>query len=160
MALNAPYYIAGEGEVRDPSQWVPESSRRARAFPLYCGLKSLGRKGVLEMVEQNCRQARLMASLLSDDPMVTILNDVVLNQVLVRFSCPGSDSDAFTRMVTAAVQEEGTAGPGEAYGREWPPSRCRTGQPPTTISPGRRMPYVPSSGRLQNAEKPAGVFLK
>ena len=108
MALNAPYYIAGEGEVRDPSQWVPESSRRARAFPLYCGLKSLGRKGVLEMVEQNCRQARLMASLLSDDPMVTILNDVVLNQVLVRFSCPGSDSDAFTRMVTAAVQEEGT----------------------------------------------------
>ena len=108
MALNAPYYIAGEGEVRDPSQWVPESSRRARAFPLYCGLKSLGRKGVLEMVERNCRQARLMASLLSDDPMVTILNDVVLNQVLVRFSCPGSDSDAFTRMVTAAVQEEGT----------------------------------------------------
>ena len=108
MALNAPYYIAGEGEVRDPSQWVPESSRRARAFPLYCGLKSLGRKGVLEMVERNCRQARLMASLLSDDPMATILNDVVLNQVLVRFSCPGSDSDAFTRMVTAAVQEEGT----------------------------------------------------
>ena len=108
MALNAPYYIAGEGEVRDPSQWVPESSRRARAFPLYCGLKSLGRKGVLEMVEQNCRQARLMASLLSAAPMVTILNDVVLNQVLVRFSCPGSDSDAFTRMVTAAVQEEGT----------------------------------------------------
>lgn len=108
MALNAPYYIAGEGEVRDPSQWVPESSRRARAFPLYCGLKSLGRKGVREMVERNCRQARLMASLLSDDPMVTILNDVVLNQVLVRFSCPGSDSDAFTRMVTKAVQEEGT----------------------------------------------------
>ena len=60
------------------------------------------------MVEQNCRQARLMASLLSDDPMVTILNDVELNPVLVRFSCPGSDSDAFTRMVTAAVQEEGT----------------------------------------------------
>jgi len=108
MALNAPYYIAGEGEVRDPSQWVPESSRRARAFPLYCGLKSLGRKGVREMVERNCRQARLMASLLSDDPMVSILNDVVLNQVLVRFSCPGADGDSFTRMVTKAVQEEGT----------------------------------------------------
>ena len=108
MALNAPYYIAGEGEVRDPSQWVPESSRRARGFPLYCGLKSLGRKGVLEMVERNCRQARLMALLLSEDPMVSILNDVVLNQVLVRFSCPGSDSDAFTRTVTAQVQEEGT----------------------------------------------------
>jgi len=108
MALNAPYYIAGEGEVRDPSQWVPESSRRARAFPLYCGLKNLGKKGVREMVERNCRQARLMASLLSKDPMVSILNDVVLNQVLVRFSCPGADCDAFTRMVTKAVQEEGT----------------------------------------------------
>jgi len=108
MALNAPYYIAGEGEVRDPSQWVPESSRRARAFPLYCGLKNLGKKGVREMVERNCRQARLMTSLLSKDPMVSILNDVVLNQVLVRFSCPGADCDAFTRMVTKAVQEEGT----------------------------------------------------
>jgi len=108
MALNAPYYIAGEGELRDPSQWVPESSRRTRGFPLYCGLKSLGRKGVREMVERNCRQARLMASLLSKDPMVSILNNVVLNQVLVRFSRQDADDDAFTRTVTAAVQEEGT----------------------------------------------------
>lgn len=108
MALNAPYYIPAAGEARDPSQWVPESSRRARGFPLYCGLKSLGKKGLADLVEMNCRQARLMASLLAEDPSIGILNDVVLNQVLVRFSPPGADGDSFTRKVTARVQEEGT----------------------------------------------------
>jgi glutamate/tyrosine decarboxylase-like PLP-dependent enzyme len=109
MTLKAPYYIAAGGAVRDPSQWVPESSRRARIFPLYCALRSLGKQGIREMVERNCRQARLMASLLAEDPGIRILNDVVLNQVLVRFERPdGGDADAFTKAVTARVQEEGT----------------------------------------------------
>ncbi|NLB83281.1 MAG: aspartate aminotransferase family protein [Synergistaceae bacterium] len=109
MALNAPYYIAAPDEVRDPSQWVPESSRRARAFPLYCGLKSLGKQGLRELVERNCRQARLIASLLEEDPSIRILNNVVLNQVLVEFLPSGEeDRGTFTRRVTAAIQEEGT----------------------------------------------------
>ena len=108
MALNAPYYIAAPDAVRDPSQWVPESSRRARGFALYCALKSLGREGVREIVSRNCRQARLMADLLRQDPSIRILNDVVLNQVLVRCIHPaGGDSDAFTREVIARVQREG-----------------------------------------------------
>ena len=109
MALNAPYYIASPGEVRDPSQWVPESSRRARAFPLYCGLKSLGKKGLQELVARNCAQARLMASLLEEDPSIRILNDVVLNQVLVEFLPSGhEDGGSFTRRVMTAIQQEGT----------------------------------------------------
>ena len=109
MTLKAPYYIAAPGTVRDPSQWVPESSRRARVFPLYCALRSLGKNGLREMIARNCAQARLMASLLAEDPGIRILNDVVLNQALVRFIPPrGGDADAFTRRVTAAVQEEGT----------------------------------------------------
>ena len=59
-------------------------------------------------MERNCRQARLMASLLAEDPHIEILNDVALNQVLARFCAPAKDGDAFTRQVTAAVQREGT----------------------------------------------------
>ena len=109
MTLKAPYFIAASDDVRDPSHWVPESSRRARAFPLYCALRSLGKNGVREMIARNCAQARLMASLLAEDPGIRILNDVLLNQVIVRFVPPhGADGDAFTRRVMGAVQEEGT----------------------------------------------------
>ena len=110
MVLAAPYYIAAPDAVRDPSQWVPESSRRARGFPLYAAIRSLGREGLAEMVQRHCRQARLMADLLREDPRIEIENEVVLNQVLVRFRTgEGSgDVDAFNRKVTALVQEEGT----------------------------------------------------
>lgn len=107
MALSASY-LAGGGPARDPSSWAPEASRRARVFPVYCALKSLGKRGTAEIVERNCRQARLMASLLAEDPHIEILNEVVLNQVLAGFSAPGTDSCGFTRQVTAAVQNEGT----------------------------------------------------
>ena len=108
MALKAPYYIAAPEEVRDPSQWVPESSRRARGFALYGAIRSLGREGVREIVERNCRQAKLMAYLLSEDPNVEILNEVILNQILVRFLDPeGKDDGYFTRQVTSLVQGGG-----------------------------------------------------
>ncbi|MGI6783216.1 MAG: pyridoxal phosphate-dependent decarboxylase family protein [Aminivibrio sp.] len=113
MALSASY-LAGGGFARDPSNWAPEASRRARVFPLYCALKSLGRRGAAEIVERNCRQARLMASLLAEDPNIEILNEVVLNQALARFSAPGADSCEFTRQMTAAVQKEGTCWAGES----------------------------------------------
>ena len=110
MVLAAPYYIAAPDEVRDPSQWVPESSRRARGFPLYAAIRSLGREGLADMVRRHCRQARLMADLLREDPRIEIENDVVLNQVLVRFLPEGGqgDVDAFNRKITALVQAEGT----------------------------------------------------
>ena len=57
-----------------------------------------------------------MADGLREAPGVTILNDVVLNQVLVRFAPPGANDadadagaiDARTRDVMAAVQRDGT----------------------------------------------------
>jgi glutamate/tyrosine decarboxylase-like PLP-dependent enzyme len=110
MVLAAPYYIAAPDEIRDPSQWVPESSRRARGFPLYAAIRSLGREGLAGMVRRHCRQARLMADLLREDPRIEIENEVVLNQVLVRFLPENGegDVDAFNRKVTALVQQEGT----------------------------------------------------
>lgn len=109
MTLNAPYYAPAEDVARDNHNWVPEASRRARGFAIYAALKTLGRDGVAELVDRCCRLARRMADRLAKAPGVQILNDVVLNQVLVRFS-PSSadDADAFTAQVIRKVQEDGT----------------------------------------------------
>jgi glutamate/tyrosine decarboxylase-like PLP-dependent enzyme len=88
MAATAAYLIKGSGEVRDQEDWVPEFSRRARGFPIYAALRALGRRGVTEMIERCCDLARRMAGRLRRAPGVEILNDVVLNQVLVRVPGP------------------------------------------------------------------------
>jgi glutamate/tyrosine decarboxylase-like PLP-dependent enzyme len=90
---------------RSPSEWVPEFSRRGRGFSVYAALRQLGRDGVAELVERCCDCARLMAEELARGPGVTILNDVVLNQVLVRFSAGGLN---VTNEVIDAAQREGT----------------------------------------------------
>jgi glutamate/tyrosine decarboxylase-like PLP-dependent enzyme len=116
MTLGASYYVETAGGERDNYNWVPESSRRARGFPVYAALKSLGRSGLADMIGRCCSIARRMADGLRGAEGVTILNDVVLNQVLVRFAPPGSGPSAtpdpavddFTRRVIAAVQADGT----------------------------------------------------
>jgi glutamate/tyrosine decarboxylase-like PLP-dependent enzyme len=103
MALTAAYLPpATEGE-RWPAEWVPELSRRARAFPVYAAVRSLGRKGVAEIVENCCARASQLAELLAELPEAEILNDVMLNQVLVRFGDDGVTTDA----VISAVQDDG-----------------------------------------------------
>jgi glutamate/tyrosine decarboxylase-like PLP-dependent enzyme len=103
-----------EGRERDPFDWVPEFSRRARGFTVWAALRSLGRSGVAELVERCCALARRFAERLGSEPGVEILNDVVLNQVLVRFSSPEAGDtdaltrDAFTREIIARVQADGT----------------------------------------------------
>jgi glutamate/tyrosine decarboxylase-like PLP-dependent enzyme len=113
MTLGAAYYVETKGGERDPYNFVAESSRRARGFAIYAALRELGREGLAEMIDRCCSHARRMAEGLRGEPGVTILNDVVLNQVLVRFTPPGGDddtaaTDAFTREVIAAVQADGT----------------------------------------------------
>ena len=112
MALGAAYYVETAGGERDPYNWVPESSRRARGFAVYAALRSLGRDGLAAMLEGTAAIARRMADALRGSPGVTVLNDVVLNQVLVRFEPSGGGdaaaADAFTRAVIAAVQADGT----------------------------------------------------
>jgi glutamate/tyrosine decarboxylase-like PLP-dependent enzyme len=104
MTSTAAYLVQTKGVERDAVDWVPEFSRRGRGVPVYAAIRALGRAGVAAMIEKNCTNARQMADILRRDPRVEILNDVVLNQVLVRF---GGDDD-FTRAVIAGVQEEGT----------------------------------------------------
>jgi len=113
LTMHASYLVKSEGDrERDPADWAPEASRRARAFTVYAALKSLGRTGVAEMIERCCACARRFADALGREPGVEVLNDVVLNQVLVRFLDPeGGDHDARTRAVLHAVQEDGTCWP-------------------------------------------------
>jgi glutamate/tyrosine decarboxylase-like PLP-dependent enzyme len=103
MSLAGPYLVADPGQ-RDGTNYVPESSRRARVVPIYAALRSLGRTGVAELVDRNCAQARRMAQRLGEIPGARIVNDVVLNQVLLQL--PGGD-DA-NRAAVAAVQRDGT----------------------------------------------------
>jgi glutamate/tyrosine decarboxylase-like PLP-dependent enzyme len=106
MSVSAAYLVRSENEPREPMDWTPESSRRARGFAIYAALRSLGRRGVADLVERCCRLARRFADRLSAEPGIRILNDVVLNQVLVRVVPPSGDADAATRAAIARVQQE------------------------------------------------------
>ncbi len=101
MSISAEY-LPHETDRRNPSDFTPELSRRARGVDIWAALKSLGRSGLTEMVERHCRQARRFAEGLSAAGH-EILNDVVLNQVLVSFG-----SAEKTERVIAAIQKDGT----------------------------------------------------
>ena len=103
MSASAAYLMRSDDQ-RENWEWVLDSSRRARGFALYAAIRSLGRAGVQSMVERCCLLARRMADSLREAKGVEVLNDVVLNQVLVRFG-----DDERTRDVIARVQDEGTA---------------------------------------------------
>lgn len=112
MTVTAAYLVqAAPGTDRDPVDWNPEFSRRARSLPVYAAIASLGRSGIATIVDRCCAHARRFAERLSQEPNIVILNDVVLNQVLVRFLAPGgseADHDIRTRAVIAAIQKDGT----------------------------------------------------
>ncbi|MBG0851753.1 aspartate aminotransferase family protein [Streptomyces spinoverrucosus] len=99
----AGYLPAGAVGERDAIEWVPDFSRRARSLPVWAVLRSLGRDGVAELVERCCDLTARFAERLSGIPGVELLNEVVLNQVMVRFG----DDDATTRRVIGLIQDSG-----------------------------------------------------
>jgi glutamate/tyrosine decarboxylase-like PLP-dependent enzyme len=108
LSLGAAYVVETTTE-RDPHEFVPEESRRARALPVYAVLATLGRDGLGALVERSCDQARRLAGALVSHPHIRILNDVVLNQVLVEFEAPaGTDASAFNDDVISRIQLDGT----------------------------------------------------
>jgi glutamate/tyrosine decarboxylase-like PLP-dependent enzyme len=94
-------YLPG-GDARQPCDYTPESSRRARGVETWAALASLGRSGLRDLVERCCRHAQRFAEGL-EAAGFEVLNDVVLNQVLVSFG-----TDAETNRIIEAVQDEGT----------------------------------------------------
>ncbi|HSM13150.1 MAG TPA: aminotransferase class V-fold PLP-dependent enzyme [Thermoanaerobaculia bacterium] len=113
LTASASYLQQTAGQERDPFEWTPEFSRRGRGFAVWAALRSLGREGVAELVERGCEQALQFARELSAHPGVEVLNEVVLNQVLVRFEPPGGGdagaADEFTRRTVARTQQSGEA---------------------------------------------------
>lgn len=100
MAVSAAY-LPSSG-ARQPDDYTPELSRRARGVEVWAALKTLGRAGLADLIERTCRHAARFAAGLRDEGY-EILNDVVLNQVLVAFG-----DEAVTRRVIAGIQADGT----------------------------------------------------
>jgi len=116
MVIAASYLPSvGDGE-RDPTHFVPELSRRARGFATWAMLRHFGRAGIAKLVEQNCRQARLIADRVRAERGIAVLNDVVLNQAILRFG----DDDTSTLAAIARLQADGVAYAGGAKWRgQW-----------------------------------------
>jgi glutamate/tyrosine decarboxylase-like PLP-dependent enzyme len=108
MMVSAAYLHTGN--QREPAHYSPEASRRARGMEVWAALRSLGRSGLAELIERDCRLAKRFAESLQRHGF-EVLNEVMLNQVLVSFG----DSE-ITRRVIADVQRDGTCWCG---GTEW-----------------------------------------
>jgi glutamate/tyrosine decarboxylase-like PLP-dependent enzyme len=113
MTVRAPYLVRASNGAREGSDWTPESSRRARAFAVWAALRSLGRAGVAQLIERCCEHARRFAETLSKEEDLEVLNEVVLNQVLVRVG----DDDARTKATAALIQDSGEAWLGDTTWR-------------------------------------------
>lgn len=100
MVINAAYLP--QEYKREPLDYTPDSSRRARGIAIWAALRSLGRNGVAELIERTCRYAARFAEGLSAAGY-QVLNDVVINQVLVSFG-----KEETTRKIIAGIQIDGT----------------------------------------------------
>jgi glutamate/tyrosine decarboxylase-like PLP-dependent enzyme len=125
MQVRAAYLSHAEPSVRDPMDYNPEFSRRARGFAIYAALRALGRRGVADLVDRCCELAERFGEQLSIADGAELLLPVSLNQVVVRFLAADGDHDRHTRSVLAAVQREGVC---------WPSSTTWRGQAAIRIS--------------------------
>jgi len=113
LSAKAPYLL--HDVVPDPMDLVPDFSRRARGFAVWAALRSMGSQGVTDLGDRLCAGAGLFAEHLARARGCEVVNDVVLNQVLVRFD----DDDEVTRAVVDSVVTSGVAyvGPTTFKGR-------------------------------------------
>lgn len=109
LSMEAGYIIKSEATGRDAVDWTPEWSRRARAFPTYAVIRSLGAEGIGEMVARCCDVAASLVARLAELPTVEVLQAPIINQALVRFLAEDGDHDGFTDRVCTAIQAEGSA---------------------------------------------------
>lgn len=108
MSVQASYLEQGTG-ARDPMDWNPEFSRRARGVGVYATLRSLGRSGVAALVDRTVAHAQRFAQALEASERAQIVNDVVSNQVLVRWLAPDGDHGRKADAVMAGIRADGLA---------------------------------------------------
>jgi glutamate/tyrosine decarboxylase-like PLP-dependent enzyme len=116
MTITASYLPTVAAGERNPSHYVPELSRRARGFATWAMIQALGREGIAQMVARHCRIARHMAQALAAEAGIRILNQVELNQIVVRFGGDDPAGDILTSKVIDRIQTEGTC---FAAGAQW-----------------------------------------
>ena len=116
MTIEASYLPRASVHEREPASYVPELSRRARGFPAWSTIRSLGRAGIEEMIERHCDFAKVFAKSLSTHPRIRVVTPVILNQVMLRFG----DSDDATLETVREIQRRGRIFVGPALWRgEW-----------------------------------------
>lgn len=120
MTAAASYLPAAADGERDPTQLVPELSRRARGFATWAMIRHLGRQGISEMVARHCRLARRMADALRIEPGIEVVNTIELNQIIVRFGAGRTHErgDELTKRVIESVQSEAVCFAGGARWRD------------------------------------------
>jgi glutamate/tyrosine decarboxylase-like PLP-dependent enzyme len=125
MAIQGPYLSSGsESNGSNPGVFAPELSRRARGFALWAALRQLGSRGLDELVTRCCKLARLLADKLGTAYGVTILNEVVFNQVVIELKAPpGYEAKEWTRRMALAIQNEGVCYPTPTIWRATPALR-------------------------------------
>jgi glutamate/tyrosine decarboxylase-like PLP-dependent enzyme len=123
MRKTAAYAMSGGDDERDSEVYVPEFSRRARAFPVYAALRSLGRDGVADLIARDNHLAQRFATIVRGHPGIEVLNEVVINQVLLRFRSPTGDNEQLLDAVMRDVQEDGTFWAGRTVWRGQPGMR-------------------------------------
>jgi glutamate/tyrosine decarboxylase-like PLP-dependent enzyme len=113
MAVHGAYLSSGNpSSLGNPGALVPELSRRARGFVLWAALRQLGRQGVGALVTRCVEHARQLAALLRGCQGLSVLNEVVFNQVVVQATPrAGVPPEDFTRELVVAIQREGTCYP-------------------------------------------------
>jgi glutamate/tyrosine decarboxylase-like PLP-dependent enzyme len=118
MTSSASYLPTPQATERNPAEYVPELSRRARGFATWAMLRHFGREGIAAMVAHHCALARHAAQRLAREPGVAVLNDVVLNQVIVQFgdARDPARANALTRDTIAQIVADGTC---FVSGAEW-----------------------------------------
>jgi glutamate/tyrosine decarboxylase-like PLP-dependent enzyme len=109
MSITASYFIAPDGAGRDQMNWNPEWSRRPRGVVTYAALRSLGRDGIAQIVDDGCRLAERLVGEIGALPSAEVLAPARMNQGLVRFRGDDGDHDRRTDAVTEAIRAEGTA---------------------------------------------------
>lgn len=105
MDVTAGYLSTSPEDGRNPTQYGPELSRRARGFAVWAILKHLGRDGVARLIRGHCEGAKRLANRLAGVEGITVVNRVCLNQIALRFAHGAADTDRLTRAVAGALND-------------------------------------------------------
>ena len=106
MSVRASYFTASD-DVRHQIDWGPEWSRRGRGVPVYAALRSLGRRGLAQLIERCCEHTERLVEGIGALEGAEVLAAPVINQGIVRFTADDGHHDRRTDEVIERIQKSG-----------------------------------------------------